>query len=162
MKTSALILFLAVCSISLSAQNTIWFDKNWKETSEENSVYYRLPPKKTTKGYLIVDYYKSGQIQMKGYSKVATLNKEEFEGVVLYYHENGKLFHEASYKNGKLNGTRKVFYESGELEQQGRYKEGKREGMWKTFLKNGKIKTKGRYRNGEKVGVWKTFYRNLY
>lgn len=146
-------------TLSVSAQETIWFDKNWQETTKDNSFYYRPDPKKMKEGYWIVDYYKNGQVQMEGYSTVKTPNKEVFDGLVTYYHENGKPSHKANYVDGELNGVRKVFYESGELKEQGRYKNGKRQGNWKTFYKNGKIKTKGRYKDNEKVGVWKTFYK---
>ena len=162
-----LTLTLAFCMLSVFlyssyAQKTIWFDKNWQETSEENSEYYRPEPKKLRNGYWIVDYYKNGQIQMEGFSTVNTPNKEEFDGLVIYYHPNGNPFHKAHYKNGKLDGVREVFYESGELKEQGRYKKGKRQGVWKTFHKTGKIKTKGKYKDNEKVGIWKTFYKNEY
>jgi antitoxin component YwqK of YwqJK toxin-antitoxin module len=153
------IVFIATAGF---AQKTIWFDENWQETTKEKSTYYRPQPKKVKSGYWIVDYYKNGQIQMEGYSTVNEPNKEQFDGLVTYYHQNGNTYHKANYKNGKLEGVRKVFYESGELKQQGRYKDGKRQGIWKTFYKNGKIQTKGKYKDNEKVGIWKTFYKNEY
>ncbi len=161
--TQLLTLFLVgFVFLSSYGQKTVWFDKNWQETSEGNSVYYRPQPKKVKSGYWIVDYYKNGQVQMEGFSTINEPNKENFDGLVTYYHQNGKPFHKANYKNGKLDGVRKVFYESGELKEQGRYKNGKRQGIWKIFYKNGKIKTKGKYKDNERVGIWKTFYKNEY
>jgi antitoxin component YwqK of YwqJK toxin-antitoxin module len=154
--------FIGCYAQSLFGQKTIWFDKNWQQTSKENSVYYRPEPKKVKSGFWIVDYYKNGQVQMEGFSTVNSPNNESFDGLVTYYHQNGKPFHKANYKNGKLEGVRKVFYETGELKEQGRYKDGKRQGIWKTFYKNGKIKNKGKYKDNEKVGIWKTFYKNEY
>ncbi|KAB1153854.1 toxin-antitoxin system YwqK family antitoxin [Tenacibaculum aiptasiae] len=164
MKTSTLIIvmFFGFLTSSITGQETIWFDKNWKETTKENHEFYRPAPKKIKDGFWIIDYYKNGQIQMEGYSTINKPDGEVFDGLVIYYHPNGKPFHKANYKNGKLDGVRKVFYESGELKQQGKYNDGKREGVWKTFYKNGKIETKGKYRDNEKVGVWKTFYKNVY
>ncbi|WP_086031138.1 toxin-antitoxin system YwqK family antitoxin [Tenacibaculum holothuriorum] len=164
MKTSTLILlmFVGFLTYNVTAQETIWFDANWKETNKENAEYYRPTPKKQDNGFWIIDYYKNGNVQMEGFSKTNVPHEEKFDGLVLYYHKNGKPFHKANYKNGVLDGVRKVFYESGDLKEQGKYKEGKRDGIWKTFYKNGKIETKGKYRNGEKVGVWKTFYKNVY
>ncbi len=49
-------------------------------------------------GFWIVDYYKNGQIQMEGFSTVNIPNEEIFDGLVLYYHANGKPFHRANYK----------------------------------------------------------------
>lgn len=164
MKTSTFLTAMFICFLSttITAQSTIWLDENWQETTKENHEYYRPNPKKIKKGFWIIDYYKGGQIQMEGYSTNKIPNQEIFDGLVTYYHANGKTFHEANYINGKLNGVRKVFHESGELKEQGKFTNGKREGVWKTFYKNGKIETRGKYRNNEKVGIWKTFYKNVY
>ncbi|WP_064966131.1 toxin-antitoxin system YwqK family antitoxin [Tenacibaculum ovolyticum] len=164
MKNSTLLilLFIGFLSFTAKAQDTAWFDENWQETSKENHTFYRPTPKKIKDGYWIVDYYKNGQIQMEGYSTIKKPNEEQFDGLVLYYYQNGKPFHKANYKNGKLDGVRKAYYETGELKEQGRYNNDKKQGVWKTFYKNGKIETKGKYRNNEKVGVWKTFYKNVY
>ena len=159
---SLIVMLIGFLSTTVTAQNTTWLDENWQETSKENYQYYRPAPKEIKKGFWIVDYYKNGQVQMEGYSTSKELNKEMFDGLVMYYHANGKLFHKANYINGKLDGDRKVFYETGELKEQGKYTNGQRDGIWKTFYKNGKIETKGKYRNNEKVGVWKTFYKNVY
>lgn len=164
MRNSTILLFFVSLFITTSifAQDTVWFDKNWQETTKENHEFYRPTPKRMNNGFWIVDYYKNGQIQMEGFSTVNIPNEEEFDGLVLYYHPNGKPFHKANYKDGKLHGIRKVYYESGELKEEGKYEYGKREGIWKTFYKNGKIESKGKYRKNEKVGIWKTFYKNVY
>jgi len=164
MKTSALIITVFICffSAAINAQETIWFDTNWQETTKENHEYYRPTPKKIKNGFWLVDYHKNGKVQMEGFSTKKTPNQEVFDGLVMYYHANGNIFHKANYVNGKLDGIRKVFYKTGELKEQGKYTDGQRNGVWKTFYKNGKIETKGKYRNNEKVGVWKTFYKNVY
>lgn len=160
--TSILLTLTVLFSLATASAQTVWFDKNWKETTKDNGVYYRPEPKKMKNGYWIVDYYKNGQIQMEGLSLVNKANEEKFDGLVVYYYENGKPFHKANYKEGLLNGVRKIFYKTGELKEIGRYKKGKRQGVWKTYYKNGKIKTRGKYKDNEKVGVWKTFYKNEY
>lgn len=162
MKTSTLLIamFVGFLTTSLTAQETVWFDSNWNITTKDKGEYYRPTPKKQKKGFWIVDYYKDGTKQMEGFSTVGEPLKESFEGEVLYYHPNGKLFHKANYKAGKLEGKRDVYYKTGELKERGRYSKGKRNGVWKTFYKSGKIETKGKYDDGEKVGVWKTFYKN--
>lgn len=154
------VITLIIFSLNGFGQETIWFNSNWQPTTESQGKYYRPYPKKIDQGYWIVNYYMNGQVQMEGYSSILTPGKEEFEGLVLYYHENGTPFHKANYKNGQLHGIRKVYYETGELKEQGRYVEGKRSGIWKTFYKNGKIKEKGKYKDNEKSGIWKTFHKN--
>ncbi|CAM1363648.1 toxin-antitoxin system YwqK family antitoxin [Tenacibaculum xiamenense] len=154
------IMFVGFSTSSIIAQETIWFDANWQPTNKSEGEYYRPNPKKIKNGFWIVDYYKNGQVQMEGFSSVNTPGGEEFDGLVIYYYQNGNASHKANYKNGKLHGLRKVYYESGELKEQGRYDQGKRSGMWKIFYKNGKIKEKGKYRDNEKSGIWKTFHKN--
>lgn len=164
MKTSTLLIamFVGFLTTSVTAQETVWFDANWNATTKDKAIYYRPAPQKKGDGFWIVDYYMNGTKQMEGFSLIAEPHKEQFEGLVLYYHQNGKPFHKANYEKGKLHGKREVYYESGELKELGRYVKGKRNGVWKTFYKNGKIETRGKYRNGKKVGVWKTFYKNVY
>ena len=165
MKTSTLLLaamFVGLLATPIVALDTVWFDANWQETTKDKAEYYRPAPKKIKDGFWIVDYFENGQVQMEGFSAVNTPGEEKFDGLVVYYHQNGKPSHKATYKDGQLHGSRKVFYETGELKEEGKYKNGKREGMWKIFLKNGKIKEKGKYKNNEKVGVWKTFHKNAY
>ena len=164
MKNSRIVFFtffIGFSTSSITAQKTIWFDANWNQTDETKAEYYRPMPKRIKNGYWIIDYYKNGQVRMEGFSKISKLGKEEFEGLVIYYYQNGNASHKANYKRGNLHGLRKVFYESGELKEQGRYDHGKRSGMWKTFYKNGKINEKGKYRDNEKSGIWKTFHKNI-
>ncbi|CAA0172843.1 conserved exported hypothetical protein [Tenacibaculum maritimum] len=155
-------IILFFLAITVNAQETIWFDANWNATTKDKAVFYRPAPQKKGNGFWIVDYYINGTVQMEGFSTVSTPNEEKFDGLILYYHPNGKTFHKANYQNGELEGKRDVYYETGELKETGKYTNGKRDGVWKTYYKNGKIKKKGKYRNGEKIGVWKTFYKNVY
>lgn len=155
--------FIFSCfTISVTAQKTIWMNRNFEQVSKENSSYYRPTPKKVKNGYWVVNYYKNGNTQMEGFSTSKTFKRESFEGLVVHYFNNETPSKKLNYKNGKLDGVVEYYYESGELKEQGKYKEGKKHGSWKTFLKNGKIQTKGRYVDDEKVGVWKTFYKNVY
>lgn len=164
MKTSTILTALLVVFLGTSAiaQETVWLDANWKKTDKENATFYRPAPEKKGNGYWIVDYYKNGKVQMKGFSTSNEYDNEQFEGLVKYYHPNGTLSHELNFSDGKLEGNRKEYYESGELKEVAKYKEGKRNGAFREYYKNGKIKTRGKYRDGEKVGVWKTFYKNVY
>jgi antitoxin component YwqK of YwqJK toxin-antitoxin module len=107
-----------------------------------------------------------------------------FEGQWKYYHQESKdIMTLENYKNGKLNGVRKVFYKSSKLAEEINYSEGKKNGIAKTFAENGKQidqhqyvndmfegiaiyfdgngkkMYEGNYKNNVKVGIWK-FYEN--
>jgi antitoxin component YwqK of YwqJK toxin-antitoxin module len=107
-----------------------------------------------------------------------------FEGQWKYYHQESKdIMTLENYKNGKLNGVRKVFYKANKLAEEINYTEGKKNGIGKTFAENGKQIDQhqyvndmfegvaiyfdgngkklyeGTYKNNLKVGIWK-FYEN--
>lgn len=152
--TSLALLF--IFSISYAQKNTIWYDTNWKETTKDNASFYRNEVIKKGDGYWFADYYISGAKQMEGLS--LEKDKEIYQGVVKWYHENGNIFQIVNYDNGVLDGVRQVFYESGKLKIEENYKQGKKEGKWKAFFENGNKKEIGFFENGQKEGVWKTFY----
>ena len=155
-------LFVFIGHSNLEAQSKTWLDKDHNETTEKNGIYYRPIPKKKRSTYLIVDYYKNGNKYREGKAEFPTVGRENFKGIVTYYHKDGVIAIKEKYKRGALNGLYQEYYPSGELKIDGSYDEGMKEGIWKFYYKTGKIKTKGRYREGEKVGIWKTFYKNVY
>ncbi len=96
----------------LNAQkDTLYFNQYWKSTVKDSADFYRVPLKKIDDLYEVEDYYMSGQLQMKGRSTSAT--KEVWEGIVVWYNKDGSIWQEATYKEGRLNGTFTT-YENGE------------------------------------------------
>jgi antitoxin component YwqK of YwqJK toxin-antitoxin module len=112
-------------------------------------------------------------------SEGKVVNKQ-FEGEWKYYHEDlPTIMTLENYKNGKLNGIRKVFFKSGELAEETNYKEGIKNGASKIYLENGvvleesiylngeykgkaifrtsdnQIAAEGVFENGKKIGIWK-------
>ena len=188
MKISTLLIAIVVgfLTVSVSAQETVWFDSNWNPTEKEKATYYRPMPKVKNNGYWIVDYYMNGTKQMEGFSFSKVVNKEKFDGLVKYYFANGVLYQEINFEEGEIEGERRIYFESGkiknereyrggkadgkffeyyktgELHMNGNYDEGLKDGVWKIYYKNGKIKERGKYEKGEKIGIWKTFYKNVY
>ena len=164
MKTTTILITIVIgfLTTSMFAQETIWFDSNWKVSVKEKATYYRPIPKQIDKGYWIVDYYISGKKQMEGFSIVLEPDQEMFEGKVTFFYENGAVFQSVNYFEGKPSGNFSEFYDTGETQRVGKYSKGLRDGIWKIYNKNGKIQSRGKYKNGEKAGIWKTFYKNVY
>jgi len=151
------IAFLFIFNLSAFAQkDTIWFDSNWKKTSKNNASFYRSDVTKKGNKFWVVDYYISGSKQMEGLSMKE--DTEIYDGVIKWYHENGKIFQIVNYNEGVLNGKRQVYFENGKLKSETTYVEGKMNGKWKEMYENGKTKESGFYENGEKEGSWKTYY----
>ena len=59
-----------------------------------------------------------------------------FTGTVEARYENGKLEHEISYKNGKIEGIIKSYYPNGKLEEEQTYKNNVRDGITKRYYEN--------------------------
>lgn len=107
------------------------------------------------------------------------------EGSWKYYHfQSNQLMTLEFYKNGKLEGNRKIYYRDGTIAEDTNYKAGIKEGASKTFsekgqpieehmYKNGQYEGtasyydgngnklyEGNYVNGKRVGNWKFFENN--
>jgi antitoxin component YwqK of YwqJK toxin-antitoxin module len=101
------------------------------------------------------------------------------EGVWKYYHfESKNIMTTENYKNGKLEGTRKVYFTNGKIAEECNYKNGIKEGIYNKFTEtgivletavfknneydgaaiykdvDGKITAKGVYKTGKKAGIW--------
>ena len=148
--------------LNAQAPKKVWLDKDHKEVTERDGIYYRVAPQKRRSGYYIIDYYKNGNVYREGKAELTTVGREKFSGLLTYYFNNGTIAKKERYRRGVLNGLYKEYYPSGELKIDGAYDKGYAEGVWKYYHKTGKIKTRGRFKNGEKVGIWKTFYKNVY
>lgn len=102
-----------------------------------------------------------------------------------YYHfESKQLMTLEFYKNGKLDGVRKVFYKDGTIAEETNYKMGVKVGNSKTYSEKGQLidshiykngqydgiaiyydgmgnkMYEGNYVNGKRVGIWKFFEKN--
>ncbi len=107
------------------------------------------------------------------------------DGTWKYYHlESKTVMTIESYKNGKLDGVKKIFYNNSTLAEETNYTLGVKNGVAKTFAENGKpldVHTykngqfhglatyydgngtkmyEGNYANGKREGLWKFFEQN--
>ena len=107
------------------------------------------------------------------------------EGTWKYYHfESSQVMTIEIYKEGKLDGNRKVYYKDGTVAEDVNYKVGIKEGSAKVFSEKGKLidehifkdgqyeglasyydgsgnkMYEGNYANGKRVGIWKFFENN--
>lgn len=111
------------------------------------------------------------------------INKDrQNEGEWKYYHqESPQIMSVETYKNGKLEGVKKVFYKDGKIASETHYVNGVKEGVHKQYAENGvvieeipyknnqfngwviyrdrhgKTTAEGKYEKGLKKGIWK-FY----
>lgn len=181
MKSILLSALFLMMSLSSFAQNEndkkVFLDSLWRETTSEYK-YIRI-----IKNYNFVqdeyqfeDYYKSGNLQMRGMS----LAKETLikNGGFTFFYENGNLQQIINYKDGFPLGNVTAFYENGKKKFDGEYLKNEKdskiagplkiENYWnsnnqQTVIKgNGFFKdetadesSEGNLKNGLKTGVWK-------
>lgn len=91
-------LFLLIFfSSHIFAQDTTFFNKDWKEIdNKSNAAYYRIT-KKEGKKWKVNDYYINGKLQMSGY--FTSLKDEKKDGLFSYFYENGKQEKVVFFKN---------------------------------------------------------------
>lgn len=159
-----IIILLFVWSSSSNGQtilDTMYFNQNWEQSTEQEANYYRIISTDSAEGsfrFSVKDYYLSGQVQMAGtYKSIRPDNKD---GQFIYYFEDGQPQRDCYYKENILNGTFKEWHRSGKIKNVQEYKNGLLDGSYKVWRENGSIKQEARYVKGEKNGNFKTYYEN--
>ena len=62
-------------------------------------------------------------------------------GLFRFYHKNGQLEGEVTFKYGKKNGVSKYYDENGQLRAEQPWKDGKEDGLWKDYDENGQLES---------------------
>ncbi len=132
--------------LRVSGQDTIWFNEFWHKTTKDKAVFYRLQSKDSL-GFKVIDHYKSGVIQMTGYS---LSNDSLFKvGDYCYFDENGKLKSQGKYTNNKRSGTWNQYYANGQLYYTRSFiDDGKIDGNALYYYPDGKLKRSENYSKG--------------
>jgi antitoxin component YwqK of YwqJK toxin-antitoxin module len=172
------LLFVLITTVSYSQSENdkiIYLDSTNMVTTSNNYKYYRIIKdyKLDKESYTILDYYKSGALQMEGTSQ----NKEGFskEGEITYYYENGKKKSVTNFVKGRVNGKDFEWYDNGNKKLEGVYIEDEKKrtaqhkidqfwdinGVQKITDGNGFFEdqgesesSKGEIKNGFKEGLW--------
>lgn len=180
MKTKILTTALLFLSIITSAQiskndKTVYLDSKWQETTFDNHSYIRIIKNYllTQDLYEIKEYYKSGAIRTKGFSK----DKNQFakEGELTIYYENGNKRKVSHFSNKRLVGKEEEWYENGNKKSEKEYTPEEKESQNKIKILqywnsnntqvvidgNGDYEEntkehqgKGKLKNGYKDGIW--------
>ena len=82
---------------------------------------------------------------------VEILDVDNESYIVRSYHDNGKLWYQEEYQNGKRHGTSKYWDNKGQLRWQEEYQNGKEHGICKGWRKNGQLWYQQEFQNGKPV-----------
>lgn len=133
---SLLLLGFLIHFSNLQAQDTLFYDEDWKEIENRSEATYYSLFKKEGKNWTTENYFVSNdQLHHKGYYD--SKKKKQAIGSWTYFWESGNKRREFSFLEGEMDGVFKRWHENGQLEEEGNYKEGSQVGVWKTWYDNG-------------------------
>jgi antitoxin component YwqK of YwqJK toxin-antitoxin module len=138
----------------LFAQDTIYFDTQWKPASKKTAVYYRVEKKEDGLWNRNDFYAGTHQLQMKG--TYESIDPEIKSGSFVFYHKNGRPRHVGLYKADKEIGEHKWYFENGNIEAIEYYMNGKLNGAFQEFHENGNPSIQAVFKDGVQTG--KTIY----
>lgn len=144
MKKILLLTFFILLNQSFYSQKTLYFDKEWKETSKENAEFYRKIKKKKNNIYLVEDFFITGEKQFVG--KSSTLSEPlTLEGTAVWYNKEGKITQKGNFKNNLPNGNISNYYSNGVLKSSGNYVDGKSNGLYTEYFPTGEISSQANF-----------------
>lgn len=149
MKKLFLALLCTVITLNVAAQEKVYqIDEVSVINYGDGRLLFRQLDgnKKPLQGeHRIIDGYHSEYL-------LANFKDGMFDGTYRHY-KNKMLAEESNYKNGSLDGIRKVYYGDGKtLQTEGTFVDGKLNGIFKRYFPNGKVETETGYKMGEQDG----------
>ena len=127
---------------------------NYGLLQERDGVHYR----KDTN-----EIYSGPVFNIKGTSE-GYIKKGKWNGEFEFYHSNGQLKEDSTYKNGNVDGLFKSYFENGQLEREITYKDGIPSGPYTSYYENGQLEEEGTYKTnqlyGKRDGPYKEYYDN--
>lgn len=155
--------FTLYCSFAASAQmllDTVWFDRNWKQSTRDSAAYYRIVYADTSGNirFLVNDYYLNGTRQMQGF--YTSINPDVKNGLFVYYYPDGSKMIECTFINNAVNGIFTEWHQNGQIKSRIGYKNGRYHGSFLTWDSNGNPVLSVMYREGELHGKFVSFYPN--
>lgn len=129
--------FLFILSFT-TAQDTLYLDLDYNETTAENAIYYRIDDRSAPGGQDLIrsTYLMNGNI-LRQRSYLEKDEKLKLHGLQKTWYDNGQLFYKEIYKKGKRHGDLIAFWKNGSQRRHDNFKNGK----WKSgkiWDRNGK------------------------
>ena len=152
MKKILFILSLTIPFISFGQNQESTDDKNMFHISE---VLFYDPNMYDTLVLLKEDDSRLTGIVYSEHGQIGTFVNGVRYGLHRNWDENGKLFYECEFIDGKRNGTQKL-YKDGKIQYLTEYKDDKRHGVSKSWM-NGNLFMEHNYKNDVKDGFSKVF-----
>lgn len=121
-----LLLIIGSLVMSLSAQDTLFYDSDWDEVSSSTSAFYYkvvLKDGLDTNKAQVLSYYVTGEhIRETNYSNY---NEKTVHGKNVWYFKSGQLRGERQFINGNVDGVFKTYWSDGTVKRQDLYQNDK-------------------------------------
>jgi antitoxin component YwqK of YwqJK toxin-antitoxin module len=111
-----LISVLPVFAQTASEEKIAYLDKNYSPVTDPKAATYYRTLQTNDGGYIVRNYFMSGQVQMIAVCSEFTPNVIR-HGEVKYFYENGNLHEQGMYRKNMRDGEFAYYYENGKLEQ---------------------------------------------
>lgn len=141
-------LSFAVGDYSAIAQDTLYFNRAWRDTTAANASYYRTRVRQGT-GWQVKDHFLNGKPQMTGTFSDDSCHIRQ--GLCTWYDSTGLPVHETVYTDNKEDGKDTWYYKGGQVEMTGNYRNGKKNGDFIAYYPGGKISGKAKFVNDRQV-----------
>lgn len=150
--------FLSMVASAQMLLDTLWFNKNWQQSTRDSAFYYRLVYADTSGNirFIVHDYYPGGALQMEGYYR--SINPDIKDGPFIYYYPDGSKKMECTFKGNLVDGILTEWYTNGTLKLQVGYRNGKYHGTFINLDTNGLPLLSANYRDGELHGKFISYY----
>ncbi|WP_130733627.1 toxin-antitoxin system YwqK family antitoxin [Flavobacterium sp. J27] len=125
------------------------------------AIFYHQNGKKVSEG-LLVDKLPQGEWKYYHFDSDQLLSVENYKqgklnGIRKVFYQDGSLAEHANYVNGKLDGVYKKYAENETILEEVSYKDGKLHGTALYYDGKGNLNVKGQYKNDRKWGYWETY-----
>jgi antitoxin component YwqK of YwqJK toxin-antitoxin module len=99
-----------------------------------------------------VTYYDDGGVWVE-----SRYHEGKLEGEYVEHHRGGRVARRGAYEAGLRVGTWRVFAEDGTLLEESRWVKGERHGAFTAYWPGGKPRTEGRHCHGAQCGAWRSY-----
>ncbi|MBR4266025.1 MAG: hypothetical protein IKQ46_08225 [Bacteroidales bacterium] len=139
-----LLLFTIRNGLCQNITDTIFYNANWEIVQKSNKAsYYRIVQHvqgDDSIGHPFTDYYITGEMQGKG--RILSLGEVSdkttvFNGHIVSFYKDGKIYFEATYLNGEYNGEYIEYAKDGHIVKKMNYKNGLIDGQVLFELRDG-------------------------
>lgn len=122
MKNRTLLLLLIVnVAFTFAQTDTTFYNSAWQPCEKQQAAYYRLPIIQSDEGFLLRDFFITGEKQFEGYS--TSPESDIYQGTASWFYKNGTVEQIANYENGIKQGEFIYFNEQGEILAKGIYEQ---------------------------------------